>query len=94
VRYVAVKTFVDPTDGQLVEAGRTYVAASADCLRMFPRRFKKITRAEDFGSPDLVTRIGAPTSFGRASSTRMPAKMRSTALRPYWQLQREPWRLT
>jgi hypothetical protein len=37
---VAVKTFKDPFDGDLVEAGRTYVHPSCEVALRFPRNFR------------------------------------------------------
>ena len=45
--YIATETFVDPTDGVLVEKGRTYVSPNADVFRLYPSRFKKAPRRPD-----------------------------------------------
>jgi proteasome lid subunit RPN8/RPN11 len=37
---VATETFRDPTDGQLIKAGRTLVAEYADVVGLFPERFR------------------------------------------------------
>lgn len=53
--YVATTSFVDPTDGLEVVAGKTYVTGGADVYRMFPSRFKEIARSEARGG--TLTRI-------------------------------------
>jgi hypothetical protein len=40
VTLVATRSFTDPSDGQPITAGRTYVAESADVARLFPENFK------------------------------------------------------
>jgi hypothetical protein len=64
VRYVATQTFVDPTDGVLVEAGLTHCSESADVVRMFPHRFKPIERG------------GGPLIRGPANGTATRVKPR------------------
>jgi len=91
---VALESFVDPTDGMPVEAGRTYVSPRSDVYRMFPHRFKRVIRWTA-DSPEAIDRIGGMTEFGRVETRqRVSAVARSAGLRPAWQLQREPWRLT
>jgi Prokaryotic homologs of the JAB domain len=60
LRYVALETFTDPTDGVLVTAGMTYVDGSADVYRMFPSRFREVARDEARGG--TLTRIQAGTT--------------------------------
>ena len=74
--YFALESFVDPTDGQLVEAGLTHVSGGADILRMYPSRFRKIQRA-GFGPPEAMTRVGGVTGFHRAwTRQRAPSRKR------------------
>jgi hypothetical protein len=42
---IAIETFVDPSDGSLIEAGRTAVAECADVAHAFPARFTVLTDA-------------------------------------------------
>jgi hypothetical protein len=58
---VATKSFVDPTDGQPITAGSTYVAEVADVARMFPENFKPATGR---GSGP-ITRVGGTVEFGK-----------------------------
>ena len=44
--FVAVETFIDPTDGQLVEAGKTVVSDKAEVFRMYRHRFKRIASTD------------------------------------------------
>lgn len=82
MKYVARMTFTDPSDGGLIEAGRTFVSHEADVFRRFPDRFE-IARTSGFD--------GAIT---RQRVRRRPARSRTSSARPYWLLgEREPWRL-
>jgi hypothetical protein len=60
---VAVRTFKDPGDGQMIVAGRTHVHPRADVARMFPRNFRP---ARD-RMPAIVR------SAGRATRRERPA---------------------
>lgn len=80
---VACETFIDPTDGQLVEADYTYVAPGADIARMFPHRFRRVTRTAP-SSPERIDRIGGMSGIGREKT-----KQR-TPRRPVWQLGPDP----
>jgi hypothetical protein len=40
---VATATFLDPSDGRMVYAGRTFVSAGSDVARSHPRNFKPAT---------------------------------------------------
>jgi hypothetical protein len=57
--YTALESFVDPSDGGPIEAGMTVVSGTADVYRMFPSRFKAISR--DGIGGDVLTRspVGA-----------------------------------
>ena len=58
--FVALVDFVDPTDGQLIEAGKTFVSPRADVYRMFPSRFKR-------ASGMARSAIGAPEAMMRSA---------------------------
>jgi hypothetical protein len=45
---IATATFVDPSDGQMIYAGRTFVSAGSDVARSHRQNFKPATRR---GSP-------------------------------------------
>ena len=99
--FVAVETFIDPTDGQLIEAGKTVVSDKAEVFRMYRHRFKRFRgvfgRTADVGSLDELERLGETTHFLGASVSLSHGRRRRasvTSERPAWQLQREPWRLT
>jgi hypothetical protein len=42
--WVATETFID-ADGDLIEAGRTFVSPRTDVYRMYPHRFERFTRS-------------------------------------------------
>jgi hypothetical protein len=81
---VATATFVDPSDGQMIYAGRTFVSSGSDVARSHPRNFKPAT---GHGSPSGVYR-------GRVERKR-PWTTKSSSERPAWLLdtETEPWRL-
>jgi hypothetical protein len=77
---VATRSFVDPTDGQPIEAGLTHVAPSADVARMFPESFKPASSRRsgpiirDGGSVALVDPRSPPGALHRMS--RSPSSRR------------------
>jgi hypothetical protein len=87
--FVAVETFVDPSDGQLIEAGRTHVLSSADVFRMFPARFRRLKRDTGSRIYGLLAHSDDSVGISRAAQSR----------RPSWQLTdddggyTEAWRL-
>jgi hypothetical protein len=91
VQYVALESFVDPSNGAPVVAGQTQVDGSADVYRMFPSRFREIERDEARGGS--ITRTGGTGFVGkRQRAPKHPA--RESPWRPYWQLgKRKTWRL-
>ena len=99
--YVATETFIDPTDGQLIEAGKTVVSDRAEVFRMYRHRFKRFRG--DFGrtalaSSDELERLGDVTHFlGAEVTIRHGGRRRRAEVtlgRPHWQLcEPEPWRL-
>jgi hypothetical protein len=90
VRYVALTSFLDPSDGEWIEAGRTYVSHEADVFRRFPDRFE-IARSSSFDG--AITRVGGTAELGKRQ--RPPKRpVRKNSSRPYWLLREpEPWRL-
>lgn len=109
MRYVALSTFVDPTDGTWIKKGRTHVSGDSDVHRMYPHRFKALERSAH-GVPGIITRVGGIAMLAdypppaprprQAPETplrcrRSVAIDRSAGTGPYWQLagQPEPWRL-
>jgi hypothetical protein len=93
VKYVALMSFVDPTDGGQIEKGRTYVSHEADVFRQFPERFE-IARSSSFDG--AITRPGGTARLvgKRQRAPKRLAKKTPALSRPSWQLtRREPWRL-
>jgi hypothetical protein len=91
---VATRTFTDPSDGLLVEAGKTYVHESADVARSHPQNFKSVScpRRGGISRIDETVLLGNP----RPRPPKRPAKKTpaSASSRPYWLLgENEPWRL-
>jgi hypothetical protein len=92
---VATRTFIDPSDGQPIEAGKTYVHESADVARTHRQNFRP-TSARISGGID---RIDQSVQVGRPRprvAPKRPAKKTpaSASSRPYWLLgENEPWRL-
>jgi len=79
---VATATFVDPSDGQMIYAGRTFVSAGSDVARSHPRNFKPATGR---GSPSGVYR-------GRVETKRRPRI--NSSEQPSWLLHTQTdWRL-
>jgi hypothetical protein len=90
VRYVAIKSFVDLSDGDWIEAGRTYVSHEADVYRRFPDRFE-IARSSNFDGD--ITRLGG-TARLVGKRRRTPKRPDRETSRPHWQLgERKTWRL-
>jgi JAB domain-containing protein similar to deubiquitination enzymes len=58
---VATQSFVDPSDGQWIEAGRTRVHESAEVARSHPQNFKP---ASGLGSGSIV-RVGETVQLGK-----------------------------
>jgi hypothetical protein len=58
---VAVRSFVD-TDGQMIEAGTTYVDESAEVARMFPANFEPAPWGS-LGLGGSITRSGGPCTL-------------------------------
>jgi hypothetical protein len=79
---IATATFVDPSDGQMVYTGRTFVSAGSDVARSHPRNFKP------------ATGHGSPSGFyrGRVETKRRPRT--NSSERPSWLLetQTKSWR--
>jgi hypothetical protein len=96
---VATVSFTDPTDGQPIVAGRTYVARNADVARMFPENFKKAPSRIDGGGLGIVRRGGASELVDRprpkqARKRRHAISRAQAPQRPAWLLEEpEPWRL-
>jgi hypothetical protein len=91
--YVATESWRDD-DGDWIEAGKTFVLDAADCFKKHPGRFRRVQRILRDSLDDGLERIGGATGFGRTETRqRVSSVARSAGLRPYWQLQREPWRL-
>jgi Prokaryotic homologs of the JAB domain len=69
---IATETFVDPTDGQLVEAGKTRCSEDADVVRLFPSRFRP-DREQRRGGRRLIRGGGtAGIPAGRKPATPLP----------------------
>ena len=81
--YVAVRTFRDESDGDLIEAGLTHVTREADCYRAHPENFKPATR--DLRGP--ITRVGGSAGLIERPRPRRPAPTRP---RPAWQIGPDP----
>lgn len=83
MRFVALESFVDPSDGVPVVAGQTLVDGSADVYRMFPQRFKEIARDEAHGG--AITRIqsGATAQLTGGRPRRPRAKAASPDALPF-----------
>jgi hypothetical protein len=80
---IATATFVDPSDGQMINAGRIFVSAGSDVARSHRRNFKPAT---GHGLPSGVYR-------GRVETKRRPRT--NSSEEPSWLLPTEhkPWRL-
>jgi hypothetical protein len=52
--FVAIRDFIDETDGTLIQAGVTHVSPQADCYRLHPENFKQVSR--DAARGQLLTR--------------------------------------
>lgn len=59
---VALRSFTDPTDGQPIRAGSTYVAEDAEVALMFPERFKQASGRSGEGSVRRSGRRRKPAS--------------------------------
>lgn len=81
--YVAVRTFRDESDSDLIEAGLTHVTREADCYRAHPENFKPATR--DLRGP--ITRVGGSAGLIERPRPRRPAPTRP---RPAWQIGPDP----
>jgi len=79
--FVATRTFVDESDGDLIEAGLTHVTPQADCYQAHPENFKPASR--DLRGP--ITRFGGTAVLDKPRPRRRPPK-RPAAHRPPWQL--------
>lgn len=91
---VATRSFIDPSDGTKIEAGRTYVRESADVARSHPQNFKPASARVRGGIDriDQTVQIGRPRP--RAPKRRVKKTRASASSRPYWLLgENEPWRL-
>ena len=86
-QYMARQSFVDPSDGQPIVAGRTLVSHEADAYRRFPERFCRWS-GDGLARSDGIVRVRLPRPPGRRKSSR-PIE------RPAWLLETttEPWRL-
>jgi hypothetical protein len=102
--YVAKVSFLDASDGSMIEKGRSRVSPEADVFKRFPERFELVRSSP--GTETVITRPGPVMSFGKPSTGRRRPKQKArrktprtiSSLRalPYWQLterEREPWRL-
>jgi hypothetical protein len=58
--HVAIQSFTDPTDGDWIEAGRTFVSHQADVFRMFPERFEL---ARSSGRDGAISRVGGSVAL-------------------------------
>jgi hypothetical protein len=73
---VATRSFRDPTDGQMIVAGRTHVHPRADVARMFPASFRPIRGR----TPALARSAGAGRS-GRDDRPAWQLETQSTSWR-------------
>jgi hypothetical protein len=60
VKYVAIQSFRDPSDGGWIEKGRTFVSHEADVFRLHPERFEV---ARSSGLDGAVTRVGGTVAL-------------------------------
>jgi hypothetical protein len=95
--YVARQSFRDPSDGDWVEAGRTFVSSQADVYRLFPERFE-LARSSHFDG--AIGRVGGSCAVKRSRSRNVtaPSSVRRPtehSPRPSWLLDepRPSWRL-
>jgi len=84
--FVAIRTFRDESDGDLIEAGLTHVTREADCYRAHPENFKPATR--DLCGP--IQRVGGTAAVLDKPRPRCQPPRRPATQRPSWQLGSDP----
>ena len=95
MKYVALQSFVDPSDGGEIVAGRTFVSSHADVYKRFPERFELARSAIKEGA---ITRLGGTVALVHRPRRRpLERSARSSSpSRPSWMLDEpepESWTL-